>query len=302
MPKIDKVRIDLSRLSTVVCGWPKDNHAIIQQHFNILGMRDVRMTNTFEEARHGIAQDKADVILCNVNGERSRVQSLMSGIRQQEIGKNPFLVMISIVQPMDKSALEETIDSGPDDLLRSPFRRDVFLDRVQGIGEKRKKFVATAGFIGPTRRTSARPGQRGSPEFDVPNPVQSIGTGVPRDKFWRQVVSAGVSLNRRKINSDVEMINSLIEEIMPIYKKRNINEDFHRKIEILQSSLNALHRRALRFRHADIANLCDITGNIITDIKERPEPPSLRYLTVMPKMMLGFQAALSTLGAETGTA
>ena len=110
---LDRTKIDVSKLSTVVCGWSKGNYAKIQQHFNILGMRDVRMAPNIEEARQSIAKDSADVLLCNIIGEKSRAHSLMSGIRQQEIGKNPFLVMISVVNPTDKLQVEETIDSGP---------------------------------------------------------------------------------------------------------------------------------------------------------------------------------------------
>jgi len=300
--KIDKVQIDISKLSAVVGGWPRGNHAEIQRHLNILGMKDVQMAHSFEEAHQNIAKDKADLFLCNVNGQRSSAHSIIHGVRHQEIGKNPFLVVISIVKPKNKSEVEETIDSGPDDLLMSPFRRDTFINRVKEIGIKRKKFVATASFVGPTRRTSARPGQKSAPEFEVPNPVQSLGTGVPRETYWKEIETAAVSLNSRKMNCDVDTIKMLIEEIIPDYENSSIGEDFRRRITLLQSSVESLHNRAMIFGYLDVANLCSMSGNIITDIKEHPVPPNLRHLEVMPKMVQGFQAALATLSSTTGTA
>lgn len=301
MQILDKVHIDISQLSTVVSGWPKGNHADIQRHLNILGIQDVKMTRNFDEAQQTITKDEADILLCNVNGESSSARNLMRGVRNQEVGRNPFLVMISIIKPKDKSEVEDTIDSGPDVLLMSPFRRDLFIDRVKEIGVKRKKFVATSSFVGPTRRTSARPGQKSAPEFEVPNPVQSLGTGVPRETLWKEIATAAKSLNSRKLNSDVDMIKSLIEEIIPDYENSNIGEDFHRRIPLLQSSINSLNSRALRLGYDDVANLCDMAGNIITDIGERPIPPNLRHLMVMPKLLQGFQAALLT-RAASGTA
>ena len=44
-------------------------------------MRDVRMAHNIEEAHQSIAKDRADVLLCNINGEKSRAHSLMSEIR-----------------------------------------------------------------------------------------------------------------------------------------------------------------------------------------------------------------------------
>ena len=302
MHKLEKNQIDVSKLSTVVGGWPKGNHDEILRQLNILGMRDVQIADSFEETRNSISKDEADIFLVNVNGAGSTARSIMKDIRNQEIGKNPFMVMVSIIQPKDEAEVAETIDSGPDDLLMSPFRRDVFIDRIKEIGQNRKKFVATASFVGPTRRTSTRPGRASAPEFEVPNPVRSLGTGVPRETFWEEIEAAAISLSSRKVNSDIQMIKSLIEEIVPDYKDSNIGEDFRRRIELLRSSIDALHSRSMKFGYVNVANLCDMAGNIITDIGERTVPPNLRHFTVLPKLMQGFQAALLTWEAPTGTA
>ena len=136
----------------------------------------------------------------------------------------------------------------------------------------------------------------------MPNPVQSLGTSVSKEVLKKEIEIAAISLNKRKMNSDVAMIKSLIEEISPDYQTSQIGENFERRVELLQSSIITLKSRAVRIGNADIVGLCELTGNIVTDIKERPIPPNLRHLLVMPKLVLGFKSAMLTGGGKSGSA
>ncbi len=72
----DRINIDISRLFAVVGGWPRGNHKEIQRHLNILGISNVRMLSSLEEAPATINKDEADIFLCNVNGSRAKAHSV----------------------------------------------------------------------------------------------------------------------------------------------------------------------------------------------------------------------------------
>ncbi len=57
--------------------------------------------------------------------------------------------------------------------------------------------------MGPTYRSEYREGEQGTEEFDVPNPVYTIGTGKSRDELRQQINTSSVEVNERKLNTDV---------------------------------------------------------------------------------------------------
>ncbi len=75
----------------------------------------------------------------------------MRGVREQEVGQNPFMVMVSMVGSNQRDELAHTVDAGPDDLMMRPFSRDVFVRRMNELAARGKKFVVTSEYVGPKR-------------------------------------------------------------------------------------------------------------------------------------------------------
>ncbi|MEK9679557.1 MAG: hypothetical protein VW169_14370 [Rhodospirillaceae bacterium] len=151
--------------------------------------------------------------------------------------------------------------------------------------------------MGPTYRSEYREGEQGTEEFDVPNPVYTIGTGKSRDELRQQINTSSVEVNERKLNTDVQTIKSIMEKIHPFYQLSQIDKEFMSKVDLMHDVTQSVQSRAKRMRYENLLHLCDIAGNIAADIKETPKPPNLRHLRAMPKLVEGLDLALS-MGSE----
>lgn len=285
-------RIDFSRLSVVVGQLGGDGHEEIQRQLGILGIRNPIITHDTERLKKAIASDNPDLLICNMTVSRDEALEAVRGVRHQEIGPNPFIVTLSMSNPLAQVDIVRTVDSGTDDLFIAPFSRDHFVMRVNDLAVNRRKFVAIPSYIGPTRRTSSRPGRTTAEEFDVPNPVRATGTGMSRIQLRKEIAVAARQLNVRKLNADILLIRSLVNEIMPDYEASNIGEDFRRRIYLLRGAIDTIQRRAARLKFENLVTLCELSGNIATEIEARPKPPNLRHLKAMPEMVTGFEIAL----------
>jgi CheY-like chemotaxis protein len=301
-PANEADRIDLSKLSVVVGQLGAFGGDEIERQLAILGIEKPRITHDVDRIVRSIDTDRADVLLCDMTKNRGRAQDLMRGIRNQEVGSNPFLVTIALTGPMNKDEINGMIDAGPDDVFIGGFTRDNFVRRVGELAFNRRKFVAVSSYVGPTRRSANRPGRKAAEEFAVPNPVHSTGMGIDKDVLWKDIAAASQSLNYRKLDADVAMIRTLVEEIIPDYQVSLVTDDFKRRIALLQSTVEAVHRRAQRLGYDNLVSLCDLAGNVVKDVKERPRPPNVRHLRAMPQLVVGFETALNGMPQQTGAA
>lgn len=247
--------------------------------------------------KKSVANDEVDLCLCNMQTKSNAPWNMMRGVREQEVGQNPFMVLVSLVGSTQRDELAHTIDAGPDDLMMRPFSRDVFVRRMNELASRRKKFVVTSEYVGPTRRAENRNEDNGdtTEEFDVPNPMRVLGFGGDREEMWRDIHAASKQLNTRKLRADIRLIDALVREILPDYENGAIGEDFFNYIDKLLNTLGGIERRAQRIGDQNLIDLCQLSENILTDIKERPSPPNLRNVGALPKLITGFKFALSAM-------
>jgi DNA-binding response OmpR family regulator len=284
-------RIDFSKLS-VVFSQLGGECADVERHLGILGIRTLRVSADYDKICRTIDRDKPDLVLCAMRPGQPEAHTLMRGIRHQDIGTNPFSVIISVADPMPPSDSARAINTGLDSLLVTPFDRDSFVRRVTDLAYNRKRFVAAPDYIGPTRRVSTRTETGAGEEFDVPNPVHASGTGMSREDLWRQISAASQGLNARKLSNDVAAIRRLFYELVPDYEAGNINDHFRRRIGELHDVVAMIHRRGLKLGNRDLVSMCELANNVIGEIRERPTPPNLKHLRALPKLVSGFQMAL----------
>jgi CheY-like chemotaxis protein len=290
----------MSRLSVVVGQLGAPGADEIERNLAILGIRGAKFANDIESIRNTVIATRPDVLVCDTTKAVVKASEITRGIRNQEIGSNPFMVVVSLVEPTSKTDLAKTVDSGTDDLFVAPFTRDVFVRRMNELAWHRKKFVAVSSYIGPTRRSGNRPGRKTAEEFEVPNPVQATGTGVPREQQWKEIAIAAKQLNARKLNADVEMFRTLVHEILPSYESSKIDDDFRRRVQMLQGIIVEVDRRAKRLGFFTLSDLCMLAGNMVNDVAENPVPPNLKHLRTMPKFVEGFEAALNEVPRAVG--
>lgn len=104
-----------------------------------------------------------------------QIAELFRGIRNGEIGSNPFLALDVITRYPQSPVLETMVDAGADDILPYRWPQRYVSERLVHLALRRKKFVVTSSYVGPDRRRAPRPEGAGhsEPLFDVPNPVKA---------------------------------------------------------------------------------------------------------------------------------
>lgn len=157
--------------------------------------------------------------------------------------------------------------------------------------------MVTSEYVGPTWRSELRNEEDANTteEFDVPNPMRVLGFGGNREEMWRDIHAASKQLNTRKLRADIRLVDALVREILPDYENGAIGEEFFARVGKLLSTMAGIERRAHRIGDQSLIDLCELSENILTDIKERPSPPNLRNVGALPKLVTGFKFALAAM-------
>jgi DNA-binding response OmpR family regulator len=151
-----------------------------------LGFRDVEVVTTLEKLAGVIELESPDLILCEVSAAELATCALIQSIRQDRLGKNPFVIVMATSWRRDGPVVSQVINSGADDLLGRPFSSTAVADRIKLQVDNRKRFVVTADYIGPDRRRDAR---RSDAEcIQVPNSLRmKILSGMDAARIARRI-------------------------------------------------------------------------------------------------------------------
>lgn len=136
-----------------------------------------------------------ELFIAELQGSEDAVCDLVYRVRHSRAGLNPFVVILLTTWDLNADAVRAVLNSGADDLLARPYTIGQLQQRLSGAALARKPFVATADYVGPTRRISSRDPEDGE-MFEVPNLLRKrINQTDDRerdkgeiDRVWRNVL------------------------------------------------------------------------------------------------------------------
>lgn len=181
-----------------------------------IGFRTITETASFIKLHDLIEQDAIDLLVLSSELENNDTGFLISEMRNQRLGTNPFLVVITLLANAEPDYVKRVIDSGADDLLLTPVQPDQMILRIEKLTRGRKPFVVTHDYTGPDRRTKARAFETHSaPMLEVPNPLKFRfeTSGMDSTRLNRMVAESGTTLNRIKIERYAVQIDWLVTHI-----------------------------------------------------------------------------------------
>lgn len=194
-----------------------DSHSYMRQGLrNALaheGYRDVRAVGRLTTLREMIAASAADLLILDVDTPDGDAIDLVTDIRNNRLGRNPFLPIILVTWDSDPTAINRAAGSGVDFILMKPLSPAVLFARIESLVTQRKPFIAIAGYIGPERREKERWGD--TRHFEVPNTLRDKLDGKPVDhaamsdhigSLMREMNSTRVQLAARKLAATVEQV------------------------------------------------------------------------------------------------
>ncbi len=179
------------------------------------GFRTITETASFIKVHDLMEQDSVDLLITATELEGNDVGFLVSEMRNQRLGRNPFVVVITLLGTPNPERVKAVIDCGTDDLLLTPVAPDNLLSRIDKLFSDRKPFVITHDYTGPDRRTKARSfGHHSAPMLEVPNPLRlRAESGIDGTRLERMVRDSAGQLNRIKIERHAVQINWLADHV-----------------------------------------------------------------------------------------
>ncbi len=248
-------------------------------------------TAGLKTAQTAIFNDRADLMVVDIDQNRDEICKMMRKIRHNLAGDNPFPVSIALSSGSDFQNVYQTVNSGFDVMLLKPFSMSTLLERIHHLMHQRAPFVVTSDYIGPDRRQSQSGGQGGGrhggddPLITVPNPLKIMATGAVSLARMRQAIKEGVSrVNERRVVCNSEKISRLVGILASQYMLSDLGREFIRDLKQLQTICGEMDRRLKHSKFAHAADLCDTTETVVSRILETPLSPNSKDIELLQNL------------------
>lgn len=264
------------------------------------GFRDIVLLDNLGKVRDAIAENRVDLLITDHNLPGGDTDALIRQIRHHQIGNNPFIVIISMAKDPEKEEIMRIIDSGADDLLLKPLTAGMLVKRVNSLVTRRKDFVVTADYIGPTRRPKNRKEESNIPEIEVPNPVKRSALGqVTGASFQKEIDSFVKVVNEQKVERNAFQISFLVEKILPLYQTGKATTDTSQLLDRLKYVSEDIGRRLKGSKHDHVSELCSTLLGVVNSICRDYQQPSSKDLQLLQKLSLAIDTAFSSSDTDT---
>lgn len=284
MPTYDlaNIRLVLAEPSVAV---RREMEDVLRGH----GFRSILATGNMLPVRDAVLNGDVDLLVGDTVLPEGDISELIRETRHGQLGNNPFLVTITLVGHLDREVMRRVIDSGTDAVLIKPFTADALVERILVLIERRKRFVVTCDYVGPDRRTQARPGTMPVPLVDVPNPLQcrAMGQGDPL-RMKRIIENAAGRINEQKVERDAFQIGYLIDRIIPGLNGSGDRQEALVHLDLLAASSRDIARRIRTTRFLPAAAMCLSLVELVERIRanlDLVDEDDLRHLQALPALI-----------------
>jgi DNA-binding response OmpR family regulator len=167
-----------------------------------LGNCRLRGANSAAMAEAMLRSEPIDLLVIDSDDDVEEACALVGGLRRTIAADNPFAVTIMLTSQSDPKHIGRLRACGTDTVLVKPIDPVMFAVKVTALTRLRRTFVASPGYIGPERRTSAsRPGTKPAPRIPVPNPLREMSLGtMSRAELRERIRVAWVALDEQWVD------------------------------------------------------------------------------------------------------
>ncbi len=249
------------------------------------GYRGIRGTDKIEGVHFAVRHQTPDVLICDVRLGDDALIDLIYRIRHDEIGHNPFMIVIVIANDPTPEMVRRIVNSGADDLILRPVSVGKLLDRLTYLTHKRKGFVVTTDYIGPNRRKNPRPGTQQIPIIDVPNSLKFKTEGNANPSTLRNsIIETTQIVNEQKMERHAFQVDCLVNKIVPQYVEGTADDAVLPLISRLHEVTENLARRAAGADQPLVCDLCESMIEVTGSIKKSPLSPKIEDVNSLQKL------------------
>jgi DNA-binding response OmpR family regulator len=239
------------------------------------GYRDIRTIRRVSLLRGILAASQPDLLILDTDGDAIE---LVTAIRNNILGKNPFLPIILVISGSEAATVNYAANSGADLILMKPFSPAQLFRRIERLVAARMPFIVTPHYTGPDRRGLDRSGN--VRRYDVPNTL--------KDKLEGQTVDPAALTDQ--IEKSVRQINSGRLEQMAITLAQHVEEacvasETNEEHDSVEEALSLVIRISERIRSSatdEITGLCasltKVAETILADVNATNMKKELKLL------------------------
>jgi len=232
-----------------------------------------------------------DIIICSAEFPQGDSCEVIRNLRLNDIGKNPFIPVITITADPSQEFVQKIISTGTDALIAVPFSAQQLIDRINSLVKNRKQFVATSDYLGPDRR----PGSRGKSDmnitkFDVPNTVRpKITVQEPVSSAVKGVRAMVNEMLLYRLDRQSDQIIYLVNKIEASCELGAVDQDAYSLLSALQSVARDVisHMEGTAYEH--VSGLCESLLQVIHDIPESSGEMLKKDIQLLSQLSLAIQ-------------
>ncbi len=243
------------------------------------GLTAVHDTGQLERVEEAVDQEQTDMIIGDILSEQAAMCDLVRDLRLDKRGNNPFPVTLGLAADADQTHITRAINAGYDSIVLKPLDFALIRRRVEHYTTSRKPFVVTSTYIGPDRRLQSRISANSSRLFEVPNPVQMMAEGTPRELLLTRIHAARAEIDEEKVRSDAASIWWLAERISEACLPGGDTEAVDSLIDQMNRQVSAIEERMPRTTYAPVIDICRALQEVAVRLNRSEGTPNASIIT-----------------------
>lgn len=165
-----------------------------------IGFRRLHSVATKETLLAALVEVRPQLLMVDAALPDTNVCAGLADLRQGVASPDPFLPVILVGQAPEPEDIARASGAGADDFIVVPWEAGYLETRIAALLFNRKRFVITAEYIGPDRRTGQRQGCAPAVLFTAPNALSMRALErLPPDQIRQRIAAGRRALQQRRL-------------------------------------------------------------------------------------------------------
>ena len=265
--------------------------SLLKSAFLDIGIRTVIDANKIEQVVTLVGhEESSDIVICDT-GLGDEVCDLVKDIRNNKVGRNPFICLLGITWNPVRAEVERMVDAGVDALIVAPMSPQQMFDRINTMVQDRLRFVVTRDYIGPDRRKDAERSP-GRSLMEVPNTLRAKALGEWNAvAMERSIKRAIIEVRTRKMEIQATDIAHFVDLMIERLNTPGARLE-HSRLAQLRKVLVNLFDSAERLQMTHLHELSQVTIPVIDALLESDAEPGTNDLELLKQLSMAIRTAL----------
>ena len=249
----------------------------------LVGFRDIAACGSFDLFTEKLGDSKPDLVFVDIDAERELACNLIRKIRNRELGKVPFVVVVALTAKPELESVQGALEAGSDDMVVKPVTVEALRLRVTNQIENRKEFIATDDYVGPDRRRDQRElTEEDLASIEVPNTLRHTATGDESSALTEERVQETLrSLSTQKFYHLSKKVSRIAEHQKNTLKGNSGGTDCAKAIEEISKALTEIDEIIGEQNFRGVEQVVASTRRALNDIKASKGEVTKRHFELL---------------------